>query len=363
MLKLSDVKTDCRHFRGHIPCRPNKDYGVMCNDCSYYDKTKQKILIIKLGAAGDVIRTTPLLHPLKKEFPESKIYWLTNSPELVPSQTNPKADEILTYSLPSVSFLESVKFDLVINLDKDYEAISLTDRISAGKKLGYTLKDGVCYPCGKSAEKKYLTGIFDQVSKANKLNYMQEIFEICGYEFRNEKYLLDTDKSFDRNWEIDFNKKVIGLNTGCGERWTSRLWRDEYWIELIKKLKSENYEVLLLGGPGEDNKNIFLKESTGAEYFGVFDLKTFINLVSRCDVIVSQVTMSMHIAIAMQRKLVLMNNIFNPDEFDLYGNGEIVQPQKECKCYFRPKCINPDYKCMDFLTPEDVYKACIRQLS
>lgn len=363
MINLKDVKSDCRYFKGHIPCKPNKLYGVMCDDCSYYDKTDSKILIIKLGAAGDVVRTTPLLYPLKKEFPNAKIYWLTYSPELVPADTNPKADEVLKYNLQNVSFVFATEFDIVINLDKDYEAISIMNNISAKKKIGFTIKDGYCYPIGTSAEDKFLTGIFDNISKENKKSYLEEMFEICGYKFEGEKYLLDIDKQYDKDWPIDFRKKVIGLNTGCGERWTSRLWKNDDWIELITKLKGQGNEVILLGGPAEDDKNNLLNQATGAKYFGVFDIKTFINLVNKCDAVVTQVTMSMHIAIALGKKLILLNNIFNPNEFELYGSGEIIMPQKECKCYFMPKCINKEYKCMDYLMPEDVFDACIRQLS
>jgi lipopolysaccharide heptosyltransferase III len=364
-IKLSDVKFDCRHFKGHIPCSPNKLYGVMCNDCSYYDRIDKKILIIKLGAAGDVIRTTPLLHPLKKEFPNAKIYWLTYSPELLPVNTAVKVDEVLKYNLQNVSLVFATEFDLVINLDKDYEAISMMNNISAKKKIGFTIKDGYCYPIGGLAEHKFLTGIFDNISKENKQNYIEEIFEICGYKFNPEedKYLMDIEKKYDMDWTIDLNKKVIGLNTGCGDRWTSRLWKKDYWIELIGKLKREGFEVILLGGQIEHDKNTTLCEVTGAKYFGAFDIKTFINLVNKCDAVVTQVTMSMHIAIALEKKLVLLNNIFNPNEFELYGNGEIIQPCKECKCYFLPKCTNSEYQCMEYLMPEDVFNACIRQLS
>ena len=64
-----------------------------------------------------------------------------------------------------------------------------------------------------------------------------------------------------------------------------------------------------------------LKKQTGATYFGYFKLEQFINLMYQMDVIVTQVTMAMHIAIALQKKIVLMNNIFNPYEFELYGRG------------------------------------------
>ena len=356
-IDVSEVKTDCRHFRGHIPCKPSKEHGVMCNDCSYYDPTKSNILIIKLGAAGDVIRTTPILYPLKKEYPDSKLFWLTYSPELVPSSGAYFADEVLSYNLQNVSFLKNLKFDIAINLDKDKEAISLMNDIDSKKNFGFIMKDGVCWPANKDAEEKYLTGLFDNVSLQNKKTYLEEIFEICGYEFKGEKYILNVDKSADRKWDIDNSKKVVGLNTGCGERWTSRLWKDEYWTDLINKLTENNFEVVLLGGPGEDEKNKNLKSKTSAKYFGYYDLKTFINLMNKCDLVVSQVTMGMHIALGLGKKLVLMNNIFNKNEFELYGLGKIVEPERECKCFFRPVCINPDYRCMELIKPETIYNS------
>ena len=66
------VKTDCKYFKGDIPCVYHKKEGVKCNDsCKYYypkinKKMKKRILIIKLGAIGDIIRTTPILRQLDK---------------------------------------------------------------------------------------------------------------------------------------------------------------------------------------------------------------------------------------------------------------------------------------------------------
>ena len=96
VMKKEKVKYDCRHFEGHIPCEPNKKFDEQCDHCSHYEQntssiivldtkklllqeifkiydfTKQdlveeipiiqtqvtRILFIKLGAIGDVIRTT-----------------------------------------------------------------------------------------------------------------------------------------------------------------------------------------------------------------------------------------------------------------------------------------------------------------
>ena len=79
------VNNDCRYFKGDIPCSYHKKENVICETCSYYDPIKEKTLIIKLGAAGDVIRTTPILRKLKQIYPASYITWLTLTPELVPA--------------------------------------------------------------------------------------------------------------------------------------------------------------------------------------------------------------------------------------------------------------------------------------
>lgn len=345
------IKTNCLHFRGDIPCKPHKDFGIHCEECEHYREIQGKILIIKLGAIGDVIRTTPLLHRITKEFPNHEIWWLTHYPEVVPSIVH----KVLKFSFDSVIVLEQIKFDIAINLDKDYYATALMNKINAKKKFGFGFIDGRPAPINDLAQHKYLTGIFDDVNKANKLSYIQEIFQICGWEHQGEEYILEFDDKI--NFIINNEgKKIIGLNTGCGARWTSRLWSIDNWTELIFKLQDAGYHPLLLGGEAEHERNSELHNRTKAEYLGYFPLNQFIALLNNVDVLVTGVTMALHIGIGLKKKIVLFNNIFNPYEFDLYGRGVIIQPVKECKCFFKGKCDNPDYFCMDYLYPEIVFE-------
>lgn len=351
---ISDVKTDCRFFKGYIPCKPNKKHGVNCfrNDtiCQFYEKTDKKILIIKLGAIGDVIRTTPLFTRLKEENQTAKFYWLTLTPDVVPSDV----DSILKFTFDNTLFLKEIQFDIAINLDKDKEACALFNNISSKEKYGFVLKDGLPAPANQLAELKFLTGIFDDLNQKNKKNYLEEIFEICDLDFRGEKYVLDSFEENKKEWGLDKSKKIVGLNTGCGGRWTSRLWPEKYWIDLARQLIAQNYEVVFLGGELEDEKNKRLSKDSGGKYFGTFPLKTFINLMDQVDLVVTAVTMAMHITLGLKKNIVLFNNIFNKYEFELYGLGEIVEPEKECKCFFSANCMNDDYECMDSLYPEKV---------
>jgi len=40
-----DVQYDCRHFRGHIPCVPNKLRGKICGACDEYERVTKSILM------------------------------------------------------------------------------------------------------------------------------------------------------------------------------------------------------------------------------------------------------------------------------------------------------------------------------
>ncbi|MGE5481074.1 MAG: glycosyltransferase family 9 protein [Chloroflexota bacterium] len=349
-------REDCQFFRGDVPCAPHKQRGYKCADCPVYTPERGKILIIKLGAIGDVIRTTPLLERIWKEYEGYSIWWLTQSPEVLPKKVN----KILPFNLESILTIEQTEFDRVINLDKDPHACALASRIKTSELTGFTFKNGRPAPANALADHKFVTGVFDDVNKANRKNYMEEIFEICGWQFQGEEYILEKNATIE--WNIDSGgKPIVGLNTGCGARWVSRLWKEQNWVELIKRLQSAGYFPLLLGGAQEHEVNSRLAETTGAAYLGHYKLNEFISLVDECDIIVSAVTMGMHLAIGLKKPLILMNNIFNKYEFELYGRGEIVEPRKECKCFFSPRCINEEYFCMDHLGVDQIFDAIERQ--
>lgn len=359
-ISFSDLKRDCRHFRGDIPCAPHKSDGVHCvdeagRDCPKYDPTSQRILIIKLGAIGDVIRTTPLLRALKKDNPSAEIWWLTLSPDILP---RPWVDVILPFSPQSLAILHATPFDILYNLDKDREACALALSVTASSKFGFTLSKGKCIPMNEAATHKYLTGVFDDLSKANTKSYQQEIFEICGLAFRNEEYIMPP--SPETAWNLPAAQSVIGLNTGCGGRWPSRLWANQNWIELSRRLKDAGYFPLLLGGEQEHEKNLDLSRRSGATYLGHFPLTTFVSEIRQCELVVTAVTMAMHLAIGTGRKIVLFNNIFNKHEFELYGRGEILEPEFDCDCFYSPTCPND---CMQYLTVDRVFDSCIRLLT
>jgi len=57
------IRSDCFYFKGETPC----DKDRVCWDCDEFQSIPRRALVIKFGAAGDALRTTPLLSRLRKE--------------------------------------------------------------------------------------------------------------------------------------------------------------------------------------------------------------------------------------------------------------------------------------------------------
>lgn len=350
------LKKDCKYFRGDVPCLPHKKYGVHCDGCEWYEKINKKVLIIKLGAAGDVIRTTPLLRKIKNIFPSAQVAWITDFPEFLPEIVN----ETLQYNEKNLLWLLAQKWDIVYNLDKDKGAIALSEKLNSEKKFGFGMDQyGRCKPLNEIAKHKFMTGIFDDISRHNKKSYLEEIFELCDFKFNGEKYIFEKTKN-NNIVKVHNSKMIVGLNTGCGKRWPSRLWPDDHWIELARLIQERGQEVLWLGGLDEHEKNVNLQKKTGGIYYGYYPLDGFIEIVNQCKVVITQVTMALHLAIGLEKRVVLMNNIFNKHEFELYGLGEIVEPPIPCGCYFNPVCI---HESMQQITPAMIYSSIERQLN
>jgi heptosyltransferase-2 len=359
-MELSELKFDCRHFRGHIPCAPNKQYGKVCSSCDAYAPITHRILIVKLGALGDVIRTTPLVVRFRKMYPGCHITWITHSPAVLPRD---QVDTIVTPDFINVSNALEDSYDIALNLDKEKEACLILTKAKAKQKFGFVWNNGHIDAATPAAAHKLITGVFDGISKANTTHYLDEIFDICGLDFQEEPYLLNYNEGLARKWEcilrpLAAGKPIVGLNTGCGERWKTRLWPRDKWIELIQGLQAAGYFPLLQGGAQEHEMNLEYARLTGAHYAGHFSLEEFISMTAATDTVVTQVSMMMHIAIGLKRRLILMNNIFNPHEFHLYGNGVLVQPETACVCYYGNSCVQGE-SCMKDLPASHVLSAIL----
>jgi hypothetical protein len=182
------LKTDCKYFPGNKPCKPSKTEGKKCDDCNYYEPVEFKILIIKLDATGDVLRTTSILPALKRKYPNSYITWLTkrNAKELF--SNNSFVDELYLFEdNDTIARLMVEKFNLLLHPDASTVSGSLAAIANSDMKKGYILDEkGKVIPINQEAVEWLEMGAFDDLKKINTKTYQEIIHNIAGLDYLND---------------------------------------------------------------------------------------------------------------------------------------------------------------------------------
>ncbi len=362
------LKTDCRHFPGDRPCRFNKESGQTCPDCPHYATHGTRILVVKLAALGDVLRTTVLLPGLKEKYPNSYIVWLTlgNCFDLL--KGNPFIDELWSLERDAKSRLATEEFDLVLCPDADKMAAGLATQARAPEKRGMLLDARGCVvPATPEAVEWLEMGAFDQIKKQNQKTYQRIIYEICGLNFHEQNIVLAL-KDAECGWAKKFLAErgvaegdvVIGVNLGGGGRWKKKQWKEWHFVSLVKELLTRpRTKVLLIGGPEEVALMKRLEETLpkGALFSGTNrTMREMAALIGACRLLVTGDTLGLHMATALKVPTIVLFGPTSDTEIELYGRGEKIMAPIGCvRCYLTDCTVDPD--CMNLIRPDVVLSA------
>lgn len=200
-----------------------------------------EILIIKLGATGDVVRTTPLLRRL-----EGRVTWVT-APKNIPYLTDleGQADRLQVISWDNREQLYGRSFDLAINLEDDVATASLLSEIQTKRRFGaYLISEGKMAYTDNSARWFDLSLISrfgrqraDELKFLNRETYQSLVFEGLGLTFHNEAYLLPPTPASSLQGDV-------AIAPEAGAVWPMKKWA--HYSQLKTALESRGYRVNVL---------------------------------------------------------------------------------------------------------------------
>jgi ADP-heptose:LPS heptosyltransferase len=196
------------------------------------------VLIVKLGATGDVVRTTPLLRQLN-----GQITWLTapKNTVLLENLTN----DLRCFSWEDRQLIPDIKYDLVINLEDTLEVGLHLKTLQSRQLFGaYVDSDNVLRYTDDSRRwfdlsliSSYGRERADELKLQNRHTYQELIFAGLGFRFIGETYLLpepvETGLSGD-----------VAIAAEAGAVWPMKKWA--YYEELKRRLESHGLTVNLL---------------------------------------------------------------------------------------------------------------------
>lgn len=197
-----------------------------------------KILIIKLGATGDVVRTTPLLRRL-----EGSVSWISAEKNLPLLEAIDR--EIRCVSWEDRRLVADGTYDLTINLEDDRETSAFLKELKFKQLFGAHLNgDGsLAYtPDSRNWFDLSLISTYgreeaDRLKLLNRRTYQELVFGGLGFGFQGEPYYLPP--SLPTGLQGD-----VAISSTAGAVWPMKKWA--YFDELKKQLQSVGLKVNVL---------------------------------------------------------------------------------------------------------------------
>ncbi|MCX6173697.1 MAG: lipopolysaccharide heptosyltransferase family protein [Ignavibacteriales bacterium] len=329
--KLKQIKT-CKNFSGYKPCFP--DHDCWKDGCKEYNPMGTRILIINLDAMGDVLMTTAQLPAIKRKYPQSTIYWITLNNAVGLLENNPFIDKVMPYSFETLSIIQSLDFDIVMNVDKSLRSGSIAMQVNAKKRLGFGInKHGQIIPLNKGSEYNYELGMNDNLKfKMNKRLGQDYLAETFNLSYKRDDYVFNFSESeiqfineYKKKINISDMDEVIGFNTGCSNLYPNKKMTIEQHVTLIEKFLSlKRFKIMLLGGPEDEERN---NEITSNFYGKIINTPTKDGVrkgacyESIPQVIITGDSFGMHLAIAMKKYVIAWFGLSCWTEIDLYDRG------------------------------------------
>ncbi|WP_205511353.1 glycosyltransferase family 9 protein [Longitalea arenae] len=290
-----------------------------------------KILLIKTGAAGDVVRTTVLLNAL-----QGSVTWVIDSRyEPILPIRHPHLHRVVTLD-NAFETLQHEIFDHTISLEEDHTCALLACRVPTkkltgiyleNKRLTYTPDSAGWYDLSLLSTLGHAAA--NEAKKQNKASFQQLLLNMFALPFNGEAY------SIYRNHQIRPDQRVVGIETRVGARWPNKGWSG--YPALMNKLEQLGYECRLL----QERKTI-------TEY---------LDDIAACGCIISGDTLAMHVAMAYHIPSIAVFNCTSAAEIYDYGTlKKIVSPmlmQAFYKTSFSQAVI-------DSISPEEVYAAFLQ---
>lgn len=363
----------CRYFCASGPCDANRVRGAECPTCGEVSEFTERVLIIKLGALGDVVRTASILPHVVERHDKPRITWLTAAGAAPLAELFDGVDEVVVADALGVARVATGAWDCVYSLSNDPESAALATLAAAKRPvIGYAMEGGGVRPTNAAAEGWLQLASFNRLKQANQRTYQEWMGAIIGCErplppprLRLPHAAVEAARS--RISGVAAGRR-IGVNLGSADRWPKKMLEAKQIADLAAALvRAADVEVFLLGGAAEAGKGReivdMLADAPKVSLVLTADsVVEFAALVAQCDALITGDTLALHVATAFAIPTVALFGPTSPAEMPSF-EGLVVKtwaPGLSClTCY--SDCDKVD-NCMSLLDLRQVAELAIRQL-
>lgn len=323
----------------------------------------ERILIIKLGALGDVVVATPHIERIMAAHPHSEIYLLT-APVFAPLfAAHPR---LMVKALPrkgvvamwqALSWVRRMRFSAVYDLQGSDRTRVLTLLSGAPRRVG--IGPAICYT-HRSPHDDRRAHIFER------LNALLLCAGLPAAEPHPRLWVDEHSRAEVGRWlaEQDLVGKPLTLmHAGASARWLSKRWEEARFADLARRLEQRGLTVVWLGGKEERELNRRLAAVAGIDATGAFSITALAELARRARFAVVNDSGPMHV---LSTAAIPVYAFFGPTDWrrsHAVGQVErVLRHPVECSPCYLPVCP-PEraHRCLSGITVQQVFDRLERE--
>lgn len=298
-----------------------------------------KILIIRLKSLGDVVFTLPAVNLIQDNFPNARLTFLTSKENASIIGGFEAVDEII--GLDRVAFrrldlrgiyansvglaarLRQQKFSVAIDLQGYCETALITWLTRAPQRWGSVYRAARAWAYTRGVTRK------DSVHPAE---WNLALLHQCGLghrpvrnEFRLPESELQSARAFFVEHRYDLAKLTIYIQPFTSS--PHKNWPLEKYLALALHWRKQGVQVIFGGGPS-DRSVLEPMHAAGFPVSAGVPLLTTAGLMKLSTLVVGGDTGALHLAVAMDKRVVMVMNSNQPENTHPFGHPEwVVIPQ------------------------------------
>ena len=331
----------------------------------------RSILIVRLGALGDILHAIPVAAALRARFPDARIDWVVDERhgailDLVPAVNRRVVLRTLSASLPARIVqirrdLVAERYEVAVDLQGLVKSAVVAKFSGAPRVLGFTTAH-----LRESVASIFYTDRQDPVAALHVIRKNLTLAGALGADASVIRFPLRIPASPVTEvirTRLGHHRGFVVLNPGAA--WASKRWLPErfgavaQWLRRVCDLVS-----VVTWGPGDKTAAAAVVASAAgsaelAPATGVADLAA---VMQEAALVVSGDTGPAHLAAAVGTPLVGLFGPTNPTRNGPWSKTDLtVSRFPECRCHHRRRCSAARW-CLEDISVNDVTDAITRRL-
>ena len=346
----------------------------------------KNILVRGVNWIGDAVMTMPALRALKLANPDAKITLLVKPWVSQLFKEDPNVDRIILYEDAFRGLIGKFRlaakirrrdFCMAMLFQNAFDAAFITFIAGIPERIGYN-RDGRGLLLTEAVT-------FDKRAGAlHHIEYYLDLVAKAGFQVKYETpwiYLSIEERLEARNKLKDLRRPVVGINPGAAYG-SSKRWHAARFAEVAYRVISEMQgSAVIFGGPSETaiaeeielefNRlsgnpdldpslitNHSILDPALLNLAGRTELRELISMISECDLLVTNDSGPMHIGYAVRTPVVAIFGSTSPEHTGPVGKKDIaIKKDLDCSPCLERECRKQDLKCMEMITPDEVFEA------